>query len=735
MLRVVVVPLVAALLGSAPASAGASQDTGGLNVTINGGAPTLITPLEIQQDADIPAGGCCGGQGGVTTDLVAELLGVAPQTLDPTNAMLIAGGPTISYGPFSTLTRDEVISGFGSPPTLGFFSVSGISSDTDTNYYGPSGFQIQSGDGSDLAVDLTVAGTVLGVPGPTATIGTATLGQPVQFGVDPSRVTLGTSAGSPVDSNGLSYSWNFGDGTPPTRSNSTTASHAYAAAGTYDVRVTVTDAAENAGVSPQAAVVQVPKDDQSISFPQLGPYTFGVPAVALGATASSGLPVTYTVVSGPCIVSGTNLTFTGPGSCVVGADQPGNAPTYNAAARVTSTIVIAPTPTPPVCSDQAVNVPNATAATVTLGCADAAGDPGDALGFAVVTQPAHGTLSGLDGSTGAVTYTPTGTYAGPDSFTFDATDAQGTATASTVTITVVPQAPPTSAAPPALSGAPQTGATLSCSTGVWSGGVPQTYSYQWLRDGGPIVGAVAPEYVVQSVDQGHALACLVTATNAGGSAGVTSPGVAIPAPSPAAGAPANVGLPGVSGTAAFAHKLSCSTGSWSGSQPLTYSYQWIRNGSPIAGAVLANYAAGAGDAGHKLNCVVTATNAAGRASASSSAVAIAFASNAFTRSAPKAAKSGSITIRLHAPGPGGFSGAATFAAPTTKARAGHPVTYGRAAATAHRAGTVTLTIRPGRTATALLRARGRLRVTVSVTFTPTGGRARLETAMLTVRHP
>ena len=53
-------------------------------------------------------------------------------------------------------------------------------------------------------------------------------------------------------------------------------------------------------------------------------------AVALKAASSSGLPVTYTVISGPATVSGNTLTFTGSGTVLVRASQAGN-DTYNSA--------------------------------------------------------------------------------------------------------------------------------------------------------------------------------------------------------------------------------------------------------------------------------------------------------------------------------------------------------------------------------------------------------------------
>jgi hypothetical protein len=105
-------------------------------------------------------------------------------------------------------------------------------------------------------------------------------------------------------------------------------------------------AADQAGDADFAAAprvtrtITIAKASQSIAFPAQGPYAVGQTA-ALGATSSSALPVAYTVTSGPCAVSGTTLTTTGAGACVVAADQPGNA-NYLAAARVTRTITVAP---------------------------------------------------------------------------------------------------------------------------------------------------------------------------------------------------------------------------------------------------------------------------------------------------------------------------------------------------------------------------------------------------------
>jgi Carboxypeptidase regulatory-like domain len=136
-----------------------------------------------------------------------------------------------------------------------------------------------------------------------------------------------------------------------------------------------------------------------------------------------------------------------------------------------------------------------------------------------------------------------------------------------------------------------------------------------------------PKYITQfySNQPSEATANPVAAT-----AGALTPGVnAAMVPS----VPFDTAAPSVSGTAAVGGLLSCSSGSWTGEPELTlsvgwplttpFSYQWLRDGAPIAGANSSAYIVQAADVGHALVCEVTATNVAGRTSARSSLLAIA----------------------------------------------------------------------------------------------------------------
>jgi FtsP/CotA-like multicopper oxidase with cupredoxin domain len=79
------------------------------------------------------------------------------------------------------------------------------------------------------------------------------------------------------------------------------------------------------GTSPWSNTATVVyKLAQTITFGPLANVTYGVAPFAITATSSSGLPVTFTVVSGPATVLGNTVTITGVGTVTIQADQVGN---------------------------------------------------------------------------------------------------------------------------------------------------------------------------------------------------------------------------------------------------------------------------------------------------------------------------------------------------------------------------------------------------------------------------
>ena len=113
------------------------------------------------------------------------------------------------------------------------------------------------------------------------------------------------------------------------------------AAGTHTLSVTLTPTDTTDYNTATATVsLTVTKASQTITFtPPATPVVYGVAPIALSASSTSGLAVTFSIVSGPGTVNGSTLTITGVGTVVVAANQAGNAD-YTAAAQVTRTVVV-----------------------------------------------------------------------------------------------------------------------------------------------------------------------------------------------------------------------------------------------------------------------------------------------------------------------------------------------------------------------------------------------------------
>ncbi|MEY2514655.1 MAG: hypothetical protein QOJ89_2013 [bacterium] len=90
-------------------------------------------------------------------------------------------------------------------------------------------------------------------------------------------------------------------------------------------------------------------------------------------------------------------------------------------------------------------------------------------------------------------------------------------------------------------------------------------------------------------------------------------------------APMSTAAPTLTGTPEVGRTLACAKGTWSGEPAPTFTYAWLADGSPIAGATASTYVLQASDGDHAVACRVTATNSAGAASATSAPLTIAAA--------------------------------------------------------------------------------------------------------------
>ena len=85
--------------------------------------------------------------------------------------------------------------------------------------------------------------------------------------------------------------------------------------------------------------VVVSQTAQTINFPPIPNQTVGAAPFALNATATSGLAVSYSVLSGPATVSGNTVNVTGAGVVTIQATQTGNA-SYAAATPVSQSFTV-----------------------------------------------------------------------------------------------------------------------------------------------------------------------------------------------------------------------------------------------------------------------------------------------------------------------------------------------------------------------------------------------------------
>jgi uncharacterized delta-60 repeat protein len=113
--------------------------------------------------------------------------------------------------------------------------------------------------------------------------------------------------------------------------------------GMVTIRATQQGNSVFARATPVTHSISVIKSNQTIDFnlPASVPYTTST--VVLAATATSDLPITYAIVSGPGLIAGNVLSFTGSGLVTVSANQPGDA-RFNAAAEVQRSVNASNTP-------------------------------------------------------------------------------------------------------------------------------------------------------------------------------------------------------------------------------------------------------------------------------------------------------------------------------------------------------------------------------------------------------
>ena len=154
-----------------------------------------------------------------------------------------------------------------------------------------------------------------------------------------------------------------------------------------------------------------------------------------GFNAATGA-LTYTPNSG----------YTGADSFTYSVTNIGGTPSTLAGNTATVSLTVAATSAPlsqPVTQTIVGGVPNSVQL---VGSSQNPNNPNVVLSYNILTQPAHGTITGFNASTGALTYTPVAGYTGPDSFTYTVINTGGnpspiTGNTATVSLSVTTPGP------------------------------------------------------------------------------------------------------------------------------------------------------------------------------------------------------------------------------------------------------------------------------------------------------
>jgi hypothetical protein len=163
-------------------------------------------------------------------------------------------------------------------------------------------------------------------------------------------------------------------------------------------------------------------------------------------------------------------------------------------------------------------------------------------------------------------------------------------------------------------------------------------TYQWSDDGGttrpvPALWPLGSGQTLQFAFSGAGTKYVrLLVTDAAGQTATVEHNVVVaeptPPPPPPPVAPSNTAAPVVSGTPEVGQTLSASNGTWSGSTPMSDTYQWqdcSASGTGcanVSGAAASTYTLAASDVGHTMSVVVSASNAGGSTAATSAHTAV-----------------------------------------------------------------------------------------------------------------
>ncbi|STQ98598.1 putative Ig domain-containing protein [Janthinobacterium lividum] len=441
--------------GTLPAGLTLNAATGVLSGTPTAGGVFNFT---VRATDSSTGSGPYSGARAYSMTVTAPTITVAPTVMPAMTAGvaysqgIAAGGGTAPYS--------YAITG-GSVPTGLSLAADGTLSGTPTAA-GPYNFTVTATDSSSGSGPYTgsraYSVTVVVAP-PVAGAVSAT----VAYGSSANPITLNLSGGAATS---VAVASAAGHGTATVSGTSIT----YTPAAGYSGPDSFSYTASNGGGTSAEAIVTI---TVTPSVPVAGAVSatvaYGSSANPITLNLSGGAATSVAVASaaghGTATVSGTSITYTpaagysGPDSFSYTASNGGGT---SAAAVVTITV----TPSVPIAGAVSATVAYGSSANpITLNLSG-----GTATSVAVASAAGHGTAT-VSGT--SITYTPTAGYAGPDSFTYTASNAGGTSASATVTVTV---GNPSVSLTPATLPNPTAEAAYTATLAATGGTAPYTYS-------------------------------------------------------------------------------------------------------------------------------------------------------------------------------------------------------------------------------------------------------------------
>ena len=373
-------------------------------------------------------------------------------------------------------------------------------------------------------------------------------------------------------------------------------------------------------------------DPATVAASDLAAITVASPAAAnftVPTTGSGGSTISWSS-SNPALVSvtGGSATVTRP----VGGSAPSATLTATATyggSTSTKTFVVAVTPVP----ISGVAVTRAGSDSLIVGSTEQ-------LSAVVAPTGASQSVTWSTSNSSVATVASTGlvTIVGAGSVTITATSTVDTSMAGTVSLTG--ELPTVVGSAPTISGTTKVGSTLTAVPGEW-GPSQVELSYQWNRDGVAIDGATAGSYGLVAGDAGKTITVKVTGSKAGHNA-VSHTSAATAAISDGDLMPGAVTL---SGEPRFGATLTANIAAWAPGT-VSLSLQWLRNGTPIAGATSASYTLGEQDNGATIAVRVSGSAAGYTAAAVTSASTAPVAAGILSAPTPKLSGNAKVGKKL-----------------------------------------------------------------------------------------